>query len=58
MNEAIGALLVLAYLFPALVAYGRGHPQAGAITVLALLLGWTGLGWGLALVWAATRAKG
>jgi len=47
------ALLFL-YLLPWFVALGRGHPQAGAILTLDLLLGWTILGWVGALVWALT----
>lgn len=51
------ALLVVAlavYSVPAVVAYSREHPNANAIAVLTLLLGWTFLGWVAALVWAST----
>ena len=52
------ALIVLAlYLIPALVAYNRQHPNAGAILILNLLLGWTVLGWIVSLVWASTAVK-
>ena len=41
------------YCLPMIVALSRAyHPQAGAIAVLNLLLGWTVLGWVGALVWA------
>ena len=52
------ALIVLAlYLIPALVAYNRQHPNAGAILILNLLLGWTVLGWIVSLVWASTAVR-
>jgi hypothetical protein len=42
------------YLLPAFVAWRRGHRQTAAIVVLNVLLGWTAIGWVLALVWACT----
>ena len=42
------------YMIPLLVADHRHHPQKMAIGVLSLLLGWTVLGWVIALVWACT----
>jgi Superinfection immunity protein len=46
------------YLLPTLVAAWRSHHQTAAIFVLNLLLGWTVLGWIIALVWAMTATKG
>ncbi len=43
-----------AYLFPALVAAGRKHHNGNAITALNVLLGWTFIGWVVALVWSLT----
>jgi len=40
------------YFFPALV--GRHKRNASAILVLNLFLGWTFVGWVVALVWAFT----
>ena len=52
------ALIVLAlYLIPVLVAYNRQHPNAWAILILNLLLGWTVLGWIVSLVWASTAVR-
>jgi hypothetical protein len=55
----MGAMLllfpILMYFFPAIVAGMRHHRNAGAITVLNLLLGWTLLGWVVSLVWAFTN---
>ena len=45
-------LLLIVYLLPGVVAWMRGHRNQNAIFVLNLLLGWTVLGWIVALVWA------
>lgn len=59
MAEALGVIfLVLAaigiYFLPAIVASYRDHHQANAIAILNLFLGWTFIGWVIALVWSAT----
>lgn len=43
------------YFFPWHVAKAAKHPQEQAIFVLNLSLGWTFLGWVIALVWANTK---
>jgi hypothetical protein len=50
-----GTLLFLAivYFFPTIV--GLRHHNSTAIFLLNLFLGWTFVGWVVALVWAATR---
>ncbi|MGY6663391.1 MAG: type VI secretion system-associated protein TagO [Glycocaulis sp.] len=45
------------YFLPAFVAAGRQHHDAGAVFVLNLLLGWTLLGWVIALVWSLTAVR-
>jgi hypothetical protein len=55
-----GSLLIIAlvfYLTPSVVAfrYKHRHHNAVAILVLNLLLGWTLIGWMVALVWALTK---
>ncbi|MEN0652416.1 MULTISPECIES: type VI secretion system-associated protein TagO [Hyphobacterium] len=50
-------LLLCLYLLPAIVASARRHHNAGAIFLLNLLLGWTFLGWVIALVWSATATR-
>lgn len=44
------------YFLPTIVAVRRNHPQKNAIFVLDLFLGWTLLGWVVALVWALSKA--
>jgi Superinfection immunity protein len=43
---------ILAYFIPGIIAGIRRHPKAIAIFLVNLLLGWSGLGWIFALVWA------
>ena len=45
-------LAFMFYVIPALIAWDRRHPAAGMIWAFTLLLGWTGVGWLLALIWA------
>lgn len=47
-------LLIAIYFFPSIVAGIRDHHNGAAIAVLNLLLGWTVLGWIVALVWSLT----
>ena len=47
-------LFVAIYFLPAIVARKRHHRQTLAIFILNLLLGWTLLGWVIAMVWACT----
>lgn len=57
--ELQAALVAISlYLLPAIVAALRKHPSGWAIFILNLLLGWTVLGWIIALVWSATGAPG
>jgi hypothetical protein len=56
VGEAIVGIAL--YLLPAIVACTRAHQSALAIFLLNLLLGWTVLGWIVALVWAATAVRG
>lgn len=46
--------IIALYFSPAIVAKWRKHPQTMPIAVLNTLLGWTLLGWVVALVWAYT----
>lgn len=47
--------LAILYFVPTVFAFSRGHRNATAIFLLNLLLGWTFLGWVVALIWAVTK---
>lgn len=58
----MGAIILLAlgialYFVPSFVASANGHRQTLAIVVLNVLLGWTLVGWVIALVWAFTAER-
>jgi hypothetical protein len=40
------------YFLPAIIAFARSKRDAVSIMVLNLFLGWTMIGWVIALVWA------
>lgn len=52
MALLLTAVLLLAYFSPYLVALRRGHQNTAWIFLLTLFLGWTLLGWIIALVWS------
>jgi Superinfection immunity protein len=43
------------YFLPAIIAFARSKRDSAAILVLNILLGWTAIGWVIALVWALRR---
>ena len=51
-------LVVLGFIYFITAIVGRKKRNFGAIFALNLLLGWTLLGWVLALVWALTVDNG
>ena len=51
----LALLLFCLYFVPGIVAEHRAHHNKFAIGVLNVLLGWTLLGWAVALVWACTN---
>lgn len=59
-SGVVGVFVLLAllafYFLPTIIASSRRHLNGTAIFVLNLLLGWTLLGWVLALVWSFTSA--
>lgn len=58
MDALISLLLIFAvvgiYLGPGLIALNRGHRNVNAIGALNIFLGWTFLGWVVALIWSLT----
>ena len=65
MNEILSVVLAIVfiligigvYFLPSFVAGGRQKENVGAIVVLNLFLGWTFIGWVIALVWACMEDK-
>lgn len=60
MSDGIIVFLVIfiigfLYFLPFIVATNKSHNQTGAILVLNILLGWTLIGWVIALVWACSN---
>jgi hypothetical protein len=47
-----GSFGLVMYFLPSLIALGRSKRDLLAIFLLNLFLGWTGIGWVVALVWA------
>ena len=50
---AILGMLLGVYMLPTIVAHHRGVPNLGSIAVINVLLGWTLVGWAVALAMAA-----
>ena len=59
MSALVGLIVLVIlgalYFAPALIANNTKHHNAGAIFVLNLLLGWTLIGWVVAIVWAISK---
>lgn len=51
-------VLLIGYVLPAVIGYGRDHHQRHAIMAVNLLLGWTFVGWVVSLAWALTATPG
>jgi hypothetical protein len=51
------AALIALFFLPSIVARSRDHPDATAIFALNVFLGWTVVGWAIALVWALTSEE-
>jgi hypothetical protein len=50
-------IALLIYFIPSFMAGSRHKTNSVAITMLNLFLGWTLVGWVIALVWACTNDK-
>lgn len=57
MEALIIIVLLCAYFAPTVVAAARSHPQVGSIIVINLLLGWTFIGWVIALAMSVSAIK-
>ena len=49
------ALLAAFYLLPSIIAISKGLRNAGAICAMNILLGWSLIGWIVALIWSLTN---
>jgi hypothetical protein len=49
--------VLLMYFLPAIIAWHRRRPSAALILVLNATIGWTGIGWLLCLLLAASPAQ-
>ena len=51
------AFLLALYFLPTIIASGRHLPERTGIAMLNLFLGWTFVGWVIALLWAITAPE-
>ena len=52
-----GIIALLLMFLPTLIALLRGHDNTFAIVLTNLLLGWTVIGWVVALIWSFTAIR-
>jgi len=45
-------LLILFYFAPSFTAYSKNHKNKEAILIVNIFLGFTGIGWLIALIWS------
>ncbi len=62
MLQAVGgivgvALLIGGYFLPSIIAKSRKHHQYDPILLINIFLGWTLLGWFVALVWSVSAVR-
>ena len=54
----VGGFFSLAlYLLPTILSIFRDHPQKGPIIAINLLVGWTFIGWVVAIVWSVSNIQ-
>lgn len=53
----MASIVIAVYFVPSIVAHFRQHHNFAAIVATNVLLGWTALGWIVALVWALTAVR-
>jgi len=57
LGACVPLSIIPIYLLPWVVSVSNGHPSKTGIFVLNLFLGWTFVGWVVALVWAFTKPQ-
>ena len=55
LGMILAILIFGVYFLPTLIAFLRRHKNKLAIFFLNILLGWTGIGWAIALVWSVMK---
>ena len=50
-------IALVIYFIPVIIACDRGHPQTYSIAVINIFLGWTFVGWVIALAMALSAVK-
>ena len=50
-------VVAIIYMFPTAIAYQRGHQSQGGIAALNILLGWSLVGWVIALIWSCSAVS-
>jgi hypothetical protein len=55
---ALAVVLLVIYMLPSIVAAHRQVPNVGSVVVIDLLLGWTLIGWVVAMAMAARTIPG
>lgn len=50
-------LLLVGHFIPTIIALARSHHDGFAIFLTNLLLGWTVIGWVIALIWSVTAIR-
>jgi hypothetical protein len=56
-NQLAIAILIFLYLLPAWIAWSRKHQNKGPIILIDVFLGWTVIGWIVALIWSVGSTK-
>ena len=51
----LGILILAIYFLPSIIGYN--HRNANSICLLNLFLGWTAIGWIVAMIWAVSEDK-
>lgn len=55
LGMTLAVLIFGIYFLPSLIAFLRWHKNKLAIFLLNIILGWTAIGWAVALVWSVTK---
>jgi len=57
ISVAVIILFIIPYFLPSIIALFRSKSNTTAIVMLNLFLGWTFIGWVVALIWAVTKDR-